>query len=367
MRREIFRADPARALALLARAPVVHLATTTPAGAPVLRAFDAAVLEDGVFFHGAHAGEKATCLGRPAVVSAEEVVAHVPSWMVDPVRACPATTLFRSVQVHGTLTAVEDPATKARALEALMRRWQPEGRYRPIDAGDPLYRGELAGVRVFFVPFERIDGKWKLLQNRTPGEIERILLGLWERGAPGDPQAIEAIREANPAAPTPPFLAAEGVRLHAALGPEDLPAVETLLGGEYWWEGVARELIGPAHLGATAWVGARSPDGALVASARAVSDGRRAWIYDVVVARSWRGQGLGKRVTTLLLDHPAVRRTRFVCLATRDAQGLYARYGFVDVAATPPRFPGSSDMVLDRAAGLDGARREAPSSGDRGL
>ena len=84
---------------------------------------------------------------RPALGAvAEELVAHLPSWMSDPVRACPATTLFRSVQVHGTLLAVEDLALKARALEALMQRWQPEGRYHPIDAADPLYRGELEGL-----------------------------------------------------------------------------------------------------------------------------------------------------------------------------------------------------------------------------
>ena len=159
MRREIFRVDAARALALLSRAPYVHLATTTPAGAPVLRALDAVVLGDAIYFHGARAGEKAACIGRPAVVSAEEVVARIPSWMVDPRRACTATTLFRSVQVHGTLTAVEDPRGKARALEALMSRWQPEGRRRPVDAEDPLYRAELGGVLVFAVPFERVDAR----------------------------------------------------------------------------------------------------------------------------------------------------------------------------------------------------------------
>ncbi len=115
MRREIFRSDPARALALLRRAQTVHLATTTPEGAPVLRALDATVLDDGVYFHGARAGEKARCLGRPAVVSAEELVAHVPSWMTDPRWACPASTLYRSVQVHGTLGEVTDLAVKARA------------------------------------------------------------------------------------------------------------------------------------------------------------------------------------------------------------------------------------------------------------
>lgn len=349
MRREIFRADRARALALLRRAPAVHLATTTPEGAPVLRALDAAVLDDGVYFHGARAGEKAACVGRAAVVSAEEVVAHLPSWMVDPVRACPATTLFRSAQVHGTLVEVSDLALKARVLEALMHRWQPEGRYHPIDPADPLYRGELEGLLVLMVPFDQVDGKWKLLQNRAPEEIVRALEGLWARGDPGDAAAIEAVREANPQVPAPPFLAAEGVTLHAALGPEDAPAVEALLHGEYWWEEVPRELIGPVHREATAWVGARAGDGALAASARAVADARTAWIYDVVVARPFRGRGLGKRLMALLLDHPAVRRARTVRLVTRDAQGLYARFGFVD-AAGRRRFAASSEMVLERGA-----------------
>ncbi len=354
MRREIFRADRALALSLLRRAPVVHLATTTPAGAPVLRALDAAVLDDAVYFHGARAGEKAACVGRPAVVSAEEVVAHLPSWMSDPVRACPATTLFRSVQVHGTLRAVEDLALKARVLEALMQRWQPEGRYHPIDPADPLYRGELAGLLVLAVPFEQVDGKWKLLQNREPEQILRVLEGLWARGEPGDAEAIEAVRGANPGVPAPPFLAADGVSLHAALGPEDLPAVEALLAREYWWEGLPRELIAPVHREATAWVGARAPDGALVASARAVANPRHAWIYDVVVAAPWRGRGLGKRLMALLLDHPAVRRARSVRLATRDAQGLYARFGFVDGAGRR-RFATSTEMVLERFPAQAGA------------
>jgi nitroimidazol reductase NimA-like FMN-containing flavoprotein (pyridoxamine 5'-phosphate oxidase superfamily)/GNAT superfamily N-acetyltransferase len=349
MRRPIFRGDAARALALLRRAEVIHLATTTPDGAPVLRALDAAVLEDGVYLHGARAGEKARCVGRPAVISAEEVVAHLPSHFSssDPTRACAATTLYRSVQVHGPLLEVTDPHAKARALEALVRRWQPEGGFAPVDPADPQYRGELEGTLVLRVPFERVDGKEKLLQNRSPEEIGRILEALWARGAPGDDRAIEAIRDANPEVPTPPFLRAEGVRLHAALRPEDAPAAEALLAGEYWWEGFRPEEIGPVQLASSAWVGARAPDGRLVASARAMADGRGAWIYDVVVERGWRGRGLGKRLFALALDHPTVRRCAFVKLDTRDAQGLYARFGFVDVEATR-RFATSSQMVLVR-------------------
>lgn len=354
MRREIFRGSTSSALALLRRAEVVHLATTTPEGGPVLRALDAAVLSDGIYFHGARSGEKALCMGRPAVVSAVELVAHIPSWMTDPVHACPASTLYRSVQVHGTLREVAEPGEKARALEGLMQRWQPEGRYAPIDPADPHYAGELRGTLVFAVPFESIDCKEKLLQNRKPEETLAILSGLWQRGQPGDAEAIEAVRAANPSLPAPGFLAAEGYRLHAALGAEELPAVEAMLQGAYWWEPATVPLIAGAHRAASAWVGAREPGGALVASARAVSDGKTAWIYDVVVDPLHRGRGLGKRLTALLLDHPAVRHAPTVMLRTRDAQGLYARFGFVDVAEVPKRWATSSDMVLKRGAGTVG-------------
>jgi GNAT superfamily N-acetyltransferase len=78
-----------------------------------------------------------------------------------------------------------------------------------------------------------------------------------------------------------------------------------------------------------------------------MADGRGAWIYDVVVEQGWRGRGLGKRLFALALDHPAVRRCAFVKLDTRDAQELYARFGFVDVEAKR-RFATSSQMVLVR-------------------
>lgn len=350
MRREIFRSTPARALGLLRRAPAVHLATTTPEGAPVLRALDAAVLEDGVYFHGARAGEKARCLGRPAVVSSEEVVAHVPSWMIDSRWACPASTLYRSVQVHGVLAEVTDLDTKARALTALMDRWQPEGRYEPMTAAHPHYRGQLQGTLVLRVGYDRVDGKDKLLQNRSPEEIVKVLEGLWERGTPGDPAAIEAIRAANPGIPEPAFLAAPPelrpeLRLAVALGEDDAEQARRLLAGEYWWQGSPPERIGPVQRDSTAWVGAYDRAGRLVAMARATADGRTAWIHDVVVAPELRGRGLGKRLFQLLLDHPAVRTAPAARLTTRDAQAFYRAFGFVD-AAERRRWPEASDMVL---------------------
>ncbi len=343
--------DPAAATALLARAPYVHLATTTPEGAPVLRALDFVLVDGAVCFHGARAGEKARCAGRPAVVSAEELVAHVPSWMRGTDLASAAGTLYRSVQVHGTLVEVTEPAERARILAALVRRWQPEGRHAPVDAADARYRGDLAATLVLRVPLDRVDGKLKLGQHLAAGAVRDLVAGLWERGAPGDAEAIEAVRGASPRAPDPAFLAADGgVRLHVALGADEVPGVVRLLAGTYWWADGRIEEAGPAHLASQAWVGAKDAAGALVASARATSDGRRAWIYDVVVDPAWRGRGLGLRLSALLLDHPAVRRAGAVRLRTRDAQGLYAKLGFRPLAEVRTAQP-STEMILVRPAG----------------
>src|SRR5690242_21492519 len=103
MRRErFFRMDAGEAVAFLAAAPVVHLASTTPDGAPLVRTLHGVIVDDALCFHAAPVGEKHEALGRAVVLAAEEIVATVPSYFLDPERACPATTLYRSVQLHGT-------------------------------------------------------------------------------------------------------------------------------------------------------------------------------------------------------------------------------------------------------------------------
>jgi hypothetical protein len=54
-------------------------------------------------------------------------------------------------------------------------------------------------------------------------------------------------------------------------------------------------------------------------------------------------------VTTLLLEHPAIRHARAVRLSTRDAQGVYAALGFIDVKSAPLRPWPYTDMALLRA------------------
>ena len=137
------------------------------------------------------------------MVCVEEVIAEVPSYWSDPELACPATTLYLSAQVHGPIVEITDPAARARALQRLMERYQPEGGHRPITHDDPRYAKAVAGLFLAGVSLERLDGKGKLAQNRTPAAVASLVERLWERGAPGDARAAALVMRANPRAPRP--------------------------------------------------------------------------------------------------------------------------------------------------------------------
>lgn len=346
MRKEIYRGHADDARALLAEVATVHLASTTPDGEPVLRALHAAVVGDALVFHGAPAGEKMSCLGRRAVVSAERIIASIPSWFLDPERACPATTYYESAQVHAPIEEVRDPDEKARALAALMAKYQPEGRHAPLDATSKLYAKAIRGLLVAKVSLAHVDGKVKIGQNRTPAERARILDALWTRGDAGDAEAIATIMKLAPDIPEPAlsrrareaWRAPDGTRFVVALDAADVQQAANMLRGAYWLRDIDDRTCRGAFTRSQATVGVRAKSGDLCAVARATSDGRTAWIYDVVVAPAARGLGIGKALMRLLLDHPAVRAARVVRLGTRDAGALYRGLGFVEIPASgrPP-------------------------------
>jgi GNAT superfamily N-acetyltransferase len=63
--------------------------------------------------------------------------------------------------------------------------------------------------------------------------------------------------------------------------------------------------------------------------ARVVTDyATIAWIADVFVLPEHRGQGLSKWLMEVILAHRELQGFRRWVLATKDAHGLYARFGF---------------------------------------
>jgi ribosomal protein S18 acetylase RimI-like enzyme/nitroimidazol reductase NimA-like FMN-containing flavoprotein (pyridoxamine 5'-phosphate oxidase superfamily) len=342
---KLFRADEATAWALFSRANAVRMAAVADGGVPLLRTLHGVVVDDRLCFHAADRGEKLALLDRPAIASCEQIVAEIPSYWLHPEHACPATTYYLSALVEGRVERVLDRAQKARVLEKLMERFQPEGGYLPITAADSHYAKVLDTLLVAELVPTRVSAKRKLGQHRTVAQIERVLAGLWQRGTADDLRAIRMIREAHPGRPDPVFLRGpHGSELCVAPDEADAVQVASLLEGQYWTTPFSAACLAAAQRGSPAWIVARDPaTRAVIASARAVGDGARyAYVMDVVVHPARRRQGFGRALMTLLLDHPALRRAARIGLRTRDAQAMYRPFGFV------PVHPQGEELGLNR-------------------
>ena len=53
-----------------------------------------------------------------------------------------------------------------------------------------------------------------------------------------------------------------------------------------------------------------------------------AYMADVFILPEEQGKGYGKDLMQFITNLPFVKQLRYFCLATRDAHGLYAQYGF---------------------------------------
>jgi GNAT superfamily N-acetyltransferase len=70
-----------------------------------------------------------------------------------------------------------------------------------------------------------------------------------------------------------------------------------------------------------------------VGLARVVTDRATfAWLCDVFVLEAYRGRGLAKWLVECVMGHYTLKGLRRVLLGTRDAHGLYGRYGFTTLA-----------------------------------
>lgn len=113
----------------------------------------------------------------------------------------------------------------------------------------------------------------------------------------------------------------------------DLAVIHTYLSREsYWARGVPRDLVAQS-LKNSLCIGVYGSGGAQAALARIVTDGATfGWLCDVFVLPAHRGQGLGKALMQAVLSHPYLQNVRRLALATRDAHGLYAQFGFTPLA-----------------------------------
>ena len=98
-----------------------------------------------------------------------------------------------------------------------------------------------------------------------------------------------------------------------------------------WWT-AGRSLEDTRHCveGSQVCIGLVDDGGDLVGFARVITDFTfKALIFDVIVARSHRGRGLGDRLIELVLEHPDLGRIKnFELYCLPDVGTFYERHGF---------------------------------------
>ena len=133
----------------------------------------------------------------------------------------------------------------------------------------------------------------------------------------------------------------------------DLAVVHGFLASSYWSAGIPRATLEKAIANSIVFGIYRLEEARerQVGFARVVTDrATYAYLADVFVLEDHRGRGLAAWLLEVITAHPDLQGLRRWSLLTRDAHGLYRRFGFTPVAA-PDRYMERWDPeVYKRAA-----------------
>jgi predicted FMN-binding regulatory protein PaiB len=124
----------------------------------------------------------------------DEVLGTIPSYWIHPEDAVMATAYHRTVVLECEATVSEDVAVIAAQQTRIMARYQPEGRFRQVADGEPMYRGALSAIAALRLEVRRRRVKFKLGQNRPPEVRAKVAGELRRRGRPNDARAADALQ-----------------------------------------------------------------------------------------------------------------------------------------------------------------------------
>ena len=146
-------------------------------GYPQIIPMNFVFVNDAIYMHSHTKGEKLENIKKNGKVGFEvdKSLEFLPSYFTDPSDASQADTLYISVVIKGEAIIVTDRNEKTLALNALMKKYQPEGGYEPIKSEMEVV-DEVAIIKV--VPVS-IREKYKIgqhLDKKSRLELARKIL-----------------------------------------------------------------------------------------------------------------------------------------------------------------------------------------------
>jgi nitroimidazol reductase NimA-like FMN-containing flavoprotein (pyridoxamine 5'-phosphate oxidase superfamily) len=124
------------------------------------------IKSDAIYMHSHSVGEKLDNIKRNSKVGFEvdRHVCFLPSYYFHPTDASQADTLYVSVVIKGYAITIDDNEEKAYALNSLMKKYQKEGKYEPLDS----YMSSVQQVTVIKLIPQVMRGKYKIGQHWAP-------------------------------------------------------------------------------------------------------------------------------------------------------------------------------------------------------
>jgi len=158
-------------------------------GFPQIIPMNFVFLDNSVYMHSHIRGEKIENIKRNSKVGFEvdRNLEFLPSYFSDPDDASLADTLYISVVIKGEATLVENKKEKVLALNGLMKKYQPEGRYNPMREDMDV----LDATAVIKVIPKEMNGKYKIGQNMSKDEKIELATKILDKNSKTARETVE--------------------------------------------------------------------------------------------------------------------------------------------------------------------------------
>ena len=168
---------------------VGRIATIDENGFPQIIPMNFVFVNDAIYMHSHTKGEKIDNVRRNPRVGFEvdKELEFLPSYFEHPTDASLADTLYISVVVKGVGMIIDEREEKTMALNELMKKYQPEGKYEPLNTEMQV----IDHVSIIKVSPESLRGKYKIGQHIQKEDRIDLAQKIFERNSKTARETLE--------------------------------------------------------------------------------------------------------------------------------------------------------------------------------
>jgi len=173
-----------------------RLVTASAVGEPHIGLYPFLFLDDRIEIHLHRNDEQLADLAtnQRCAFELDEILGSIPSHWIHPANAMFATAYHRCVIYRCEAQVSDDPEVLAAQQQRLMQHYQPDGGHTSVTTEHAMYRGPFREIRALTLTVRARKVKWKLAQNRTREQREKVISELRARGRSTDGAAADALQ-----------------------------------------------------------------------------------------------------------------------------------------------------------------------------